>query len=184
MAHLYLFFVLLFFRLTAANIPSLALPSLNVSAQRPYQLSCAEGPVNHRRNVRAIDCLNLFTYILATTTDHTAPITYGLDPDQKSSAIVFKRESGTCGFFVGIGSSKMQAVPPPETTTLDVVLGVALYLVAHCLLDGKPDSTHWAGVGKWSPSSNVKISVAGLRPSGYNGGDMNETLFLNTENDD
>ncbi|KAL6713398.1 hypothetical protein ACLMJK_008863 [Lecanora helva] len=159
---------------TSNSIESPA-PVTNLST--PVSLQCETRPMGHRRNVRAIDCLNLFTFILATEPDHTQPITYSLRPGQRSGAIVWSRSSGGCEFFVTLGQARHKA-PLPETTTLDRILGVGLGIVSDCFLNGQADDTHWAGAGKFDYQSKVKIGILGSLPQGDARQSGNGTLLL------
>ena len=174
---LYLFLL----RIVIAIALSSQSPSSNASVSTPTAtgINCAERSVDKRSNVRAIDCLNLFTFILATT-DHTEIMAFELSPDQSPGSKLFSRTTGTCEFFVVFGSYSRKARPVREFHTLDEILAVGLGVIGLCLLDSRPDSTHWAGVGKINPMSKLRIGVAGLLPteSGLNGPEVNDTISL------
>jgi len=175
----FLFFWLLY-TLAMADISSPLSPSTNVSNPSlsvPLGVNCATRSVDERANVHAIDCLNLFTFILATT-HHTAPMTFTLTPAQLPGAKVFSRTAGTCEFFVVLGNGRRPVRPPAETFSLDVVLGIGLGIVAYCLLDGQPEYTHWAGVAKVSAVSKLRIGVAGLLSVEGNSGSGNGSIEL------
>ena len=155
-------------------------PTTNLST--PILLNCATGGVDQRPNVKAIDCLNLFTYILATEPDHTQLKTFGLQPGQRPGSVVFERRTGSCELFLVFSSGTRR--PVAERTTLDTVLRVALEIVAGCFLDSRPDSTHWAGCAKYNQMSKLKICIAGPLPGGQNEGITNSTLSLDPGEDE
>ena len=169
----------------STNNPSISShPATNLST--PVLLNCANRAVDQRPNVKAIDCLNLFTYILATEPHRTQQMIFGLLPGQRPGTKVFDRRTGTCEFFLvlGGGSGSSAGKPPAETSTLDTVMGVALEIVSNCLLDNRPESTHWAGCAKFSYTSNLKICIAGPLPEGQDAGGVNATLSLDPRDDE
>ena len=137
--------------------------------------SCAFSGVAGRANVRAIDCLNLFTFILATE-HHASPVTFSLPPGQSGYETVYTRHAGTCELAVIMGRFGQRV--NPETVTFDQLLQVGLSIVSNCLLNGEPDDTHWGGVGKINPASNLRIAIAGLKPAVTNGGSANTNSSL------
>ncbi len=125
-----------------SNVSSL-LSSLDaVSATK-----CAVRSLDYRHNVRAIDCLNLFTFILATE-DHTKKQTFILPPDAAPGATVYSRRAGTCelGVIFSAGNTAVES-------SVDEILRAALRVVGRCLLDNRPDWSHCTSPSLWQSFS-------------------------------
>jgi hypothetical protein len=121
--------------------PSLLQPGSNVSTLRspPRVVSptrCTSRSVYYQQNVRAIDCLNVFTFILATE-HHAREQTFTVPPDVSSSTVAYSRRSGTCKLDVSIIAGVTMVV-----SSFDEILQAALRVVGLCLLDNRPDSMH------------------------------------------
>lgn len=119
---------------------SLLQPGSNVSTLRsPPHVSptrCTSRSVDYRQNVRAIDCLNVFTFILATE-HHAREQTFTVPPDVSSSTVAYSRRSGTCKLDVSFIAGVTMVV-----SSFDEILQAALQVVGLCLLDNRPDSMH------------------------------------------
>lgn len=112
--------------------------SIELSNSSP--ISCHDGTIG-REHSHAIDCLNLFTFILATE-DHIEPRTFFRPPVSRSEKRPpsYQRHAGTCELTI--------ALPGDPTTsksvisTIDQILRLTLRIVGECLLDGRPDTAH------------------------------------------
>ena len=167
---------------TAALSPSkpvsnFTTPIINSSLSATPQPRCAIEPRAHGGNVRALDCLNVYTYILATTANRIQPMRYAGSPLARRST-VYSRQSGTCEFVVSLwdrDSAKPPYLPPPpEIATLDEMLGRGLYVVSQCLMDSRPESTHFGGIVRLKTGSNLWIAMGSvaLRDGGGGNGTM------------
>lgn len=121
-----------------SNVSSL-LSSLNVVAPT----KCASRSLHYRHNVRAIDCLNLFTFILATE-DHAKQQTFTVPPGATSQTTAYSRRAGSCEIGVAFVAGTTVVV-----SSFDEIMRAALRIVGLCLLDNRPDSTHCTLYSLW-----------------------------------
>lgn len=137
---------------------------------------CATESLQDRQNVRAIDCVALASFILATT-NHAQVTQFWAKPDVLN---IWFRTSGTCEILIHFPYPAGSSGPVPEWSSFDEIVGAALEIVATCLLDNKPtDRTHWGGGSKVGAEGKLTVGVTGLRVGEGGVGSGNGTLSLN-----
>ena len=127
----------------------------------------------------ALDCLNVLTYILATTPNHNRPTKWARTPNHKQTLLPYRRSSGTCQLVVRLASSAAKATI--ETASFDQVVGAAMRIVEVCLLNDGRDSERWGGVAVAGMGNRLDVVVIGAPVSGGNEGILsNGTTVLNS----
>lgn len=143
-----------------------------------YRCASSEEPIVGRRIPTALDCLNVLTYILATTPNHDRPTHWSraLTPD--STKLPYRRNSGTCQFLVRLTTTVPSSMI--ETASFDQVIAAALRIVEVCILSGRADVRPSGGVGLGGRSGHLDIVIWGAPVSdGHQGYLSNETAALN-----
>jgi len=140
--------------------------------------TCAGSQAVERGNPRPVDCLNLATFILATTADRSRPIQFSGHPSEGQIELPYTRSSGTCELFVIIANTDPYP-GVPVTSSFDEVLSGMLDIVGVCLLNNIPEAVNFGGVTEAGVSGRLTIGICGLRRTGGNGGlQGNKTLDL------
>lgn len=115
-------------------------PAINTSslltATTTQHANCFPSRRSTQGTVRAIDCLDLFTFILATTPDTTLRQTYLPAEPERPPPLGFHRTVGTCDFTV-VNNGLTAA-----TASMDEIIRSALGILASCFFDNKSDLTH------------------------------------------
>lgn len=108
-------------------------------------VTCPEEIFN-RRYVTAIDCLNLFTYILATE-DHITQQTFFRRPVEPGAPRPpsYQRQAGSCELTVSLTGDP--TISNSATSSIDYIMRMALIILGQCFLDNRPDSTHCTFLG-------------------------------------
>ena len=154
---------------------SLLAPSpLNVT----YRCASSEDPIAGRQVPTALDCLNVLTFILATTPNHDRPTHWSRTPASRHTKLPYRRNSGSCQFLVRLTTT----VPPTliEIASFDQVIAAALRIVEVCILSGRADLKPSGGVGLGGRNGHLDIVVWGAPvPRGHEGSLSNETAVLN-----
>ena len=156
--------------------PSSPLPlsSLDIA----YRCASSEEPVFGRRIPTALDCLNVFTFILATTPNHDQPTQWSQAPASGRTKLPYRRSSGTCQFLVRLTSTVPSSII--ETASFDQVIAAALRIVEVCILNGRADVQTSGGVGLGGRNGHLDIVVWGAPVAhGHEGLLSNETAVLN-----
>ena len=143
-----------------------------------YRCASPEPRDPGRQLPSALDCLNVLTFILATTPNHNRPTQWSQIPDSGHIMLPYRRSSGSCQIFVRL--TETEPAPTVETATFDQVVGGAMRIIEVCLLNSRPDVTHWGGAALAGSRSYLDVIVWGVAiPSGNGGGVENETVALN-----
>lgn len=182
------FYLLLLAALTSATntTPSLLSPGV-VDPNTTLPLSsldvayrCAS-PARHdpgRVMPSALDCLNILTFILATTPNHNRPTQWSRFPGSDHTILPYRRFSGTCQLVVRL--TPVHPAPTVETATFDHVIGAAMRIIEVCFLNSRPDTEHWGGTAVVGSSKYLDVVVWGAPDSGGNEALLNnETVALN-----
>ena len=126
----------------------------------------------------ALDCLNVLTYILATTPNHNQPTRWTRTPGTKHTLLPYRRESGTCQLVVRLASSASKATI--ETASFDQVVGAAMRIIEVCLLNGGRDVERWGGVAVAGLGNRLDVVIIGAPVAGGTEGTLsNRTAVLN-----
>ena len=161
---------------------SLVSPAVNPSEALPPSLSsipysCASRIVRAGYQIAtALDCLNLLTFILATTPNHNQPTEWN-----GPAHTAYDRSSGTCSLVVNLVTAKSTAV---ETASFDEVVAAAMRLIEVCVLnsDNRPGEQR-AGVATAGASNLLRVIIHGTREVGAGDGETadsgNRTVAVN-----
>lgn len=144
--------------------PGSDVSSLLSSSNDVSLIKCASRSLNYRHNVRAIDCLNLFTFILATE-DHTKEQTFTVPPGSTSSTTAYSRKTGACEIRAGFAPGTTAVV-----SSVDEIMRAALRVVGLCLLDNRPDSTHCTLPSQWHSFLGPRRTMRSKLKVNYVGG--------------
>ncbi|CAF9938311.1 hypothetical protein IMSHALPRED_000756 [Imshaugia aleurites] len=126
----------------------------------------------------ALDCLNVLTFILATTPDHNQPTRWSRNPHLGNIILPYHRVSGSCQLVVRLTTAV--PVPAVETAAFDQVIGAAMRVIEVCLLNGRPDVEHVGGAALTGLGRHLDVIVWGTsEPAGGEDLLSNGTLTLN-----
>lgn len=164
--------------------PSALTPAFNPNTTLPVPsldlaYRCAS-PAQHdpgRRMPSALDCLNVFTYVLATTPNHDRPIEWSKKAVSGQIELPYRRSSGSCQLHVRLTT----AVPARtiEIATFDQVIGASMRIVEVCLLNSRPDLEHWGGAALAGLGSYLDVVIGGSPDAGNDVGSINKTTAVN-----
>ena len=132
-------------------------PSLEGS---PYQ--CSSRFVRPGYQVAtALDCLNVLTFILATTPNHNQPTEWS-----RPAHSIYDRSSGTCSLAVRFKTAKGSTTV--ETASFDEIIAAAMRLVEVCLLnsDSRPAGEERGGVATAGSRNLLQVIIYGAREAG------------------
>jgi hypothetical protein len=130
-----------------------------------------------RRTPSALDCLNVLTYMLATTANHDLPTEWSRHPASGQTLLPYRRSSGSCQILVQL--TKKPPAPTTETATFDEVIGAGLRITEVCLLSSRRDIEHWGGAALAGSSRYLDVIVWGTPIYGGNNGvQSNATVEL------
>ena len=156
--------------------PSSPLPlsPLNVA----YRCASSEEPIVGRRIPTALDCLNVLTFILATTPNHDQPTQWSRAPTSDSTRLPYRRNSGSCQFLVRLTTTVPSSMI--EIASFDQLIAAALRIIEVCILNIRADVRPSGGVGLGGRSGHLDIVVWGAPVTDGHGGYLNnETAALN-----
>ena len=156
--------------------PSSPLPlsPLNVA----YRCASSEEPIAGRLTPTALDCLNVLTFVLATTPNHERPTSWSRIPAPGRTKLPYRRNSGTCQFLVRLTTTVPSSIV--ETASFNQVIAAALRIVEVCILNGRADVQPTGGVSLGGRSGHLDIVVWGAPDDhGHAGLLSNETAVLN-----
>ena len=152
----------------------LNLPPLEVA----YRCASSEEPVAGRRIPTALDCLNVLTFVLATTPNHDQPTQWSRTAGSGHTKVPYRRNSGTCQFLVRLTTAVSSSVI--EIASFDHVIAAALRIVEVCILSGRADVTQSGGVGLGGRSGHLDIVIWGAPVLHVDEGILsNDTAILN-----
>ena len=161
------FLLLASFISTGDASTSLLSPALNSNEAPPPSLlgisyQCAPRIVRAGyQTATALDCLNLLTFILATTPNHNQPTEWS-----RPAHSTFDRSSGTCSLAVRLDTAK----PPTavETASFDEIVAAAMRLIEVCLLnsDSRPAGEQRGGVATAGSRKLLRVVICGTREAG------------------
>ena len=143
-----------------------------------YRCASSAEPIAGRRIPTALDCLNVLTFVLATTPNHKQPTKWSRHPDPGHIMLPYRRSSGTCQFLVRLTTT----VPSSsiETASFDQVVAAALRIIEVCILIGRADERPPGGVGLGGMGGLLDIVIWGAPDNPGNEGVLsNETVALN-----
>ena len=164
-------------RASAIITPS---PALDLNSTFNYGYHCrssAEHDVGHHRPT-ALDCLNVLTFVLATTPNHKQQTHWSRSPHDGNNLLPYSRNSGTCQLLVQFRSR----VPPGavDTASVDQVVAAALRIIEICLLAAVVDEEPAGGIARIGMSRYLNVLVWGAPNTyGAEGTSSNETIMLN-----
>ena len=146
---------------------SLLSPAVNLNEAPPPSLlgityQCAPGMVRAGyQTATALDCLNLLTFILATTPNHNQPTEWS-----RSAHSTYDRSTGTCQLAVRLDISASSAAV--EMASFDEVVAAAMRLIEVCLLNGdsRPAGEQRGGVATAGPNGLLRVIICGTREAG------------------
>ena len=139
---------------------TLPLPSFDVS----YRCASPAQRDPGRRLPSALDCLNVLTFILATTPNHDQPTQWSRISGYGYTILPYRRNSGSCQLFVRLTSAVV--APPVETASFDQVVGAAMRVVEVCLLNGRPNTEHLGGAAITGSGKYLDVVIWGTSESG------------------
>ena len=137
-------------------------------------------PAQHdhgRQMPSALDCLNVLTFILATTPNHDRPTQWSRDAVSGQTMLPYRRSSGSCQLLVRLTPAERALVI--ETATFDQVIGAAMRITEVCLLNSRPDAEHWGGAALAGLGRYLDVIIWGSPVSGGDEAGLgNETVAL------
>ena len=156
------------------NAEPLLLSPSNVA----YRCASSDEPIAGRRVPTALDCLNVLTFVLATTPNHDQPTEWSRVSGSGRTKLPYRRNSGTCQFLVRLTTTVPSSII--ETASFDQIIAAALRIIEVCILNGRPDLKPSGGVGLGGRSGHLDIVVWGA-PVTYGNEEVlsNETAILN-----
>ncbi|KAM0805553.1 hypothetical protein BDR22DRAFT_909856 [Usnea florida] len=109
----------------------------------------------------ALDCLNLLTFILATTPNHKQPTEWS-----RPAHSAYERSSGTCSLVVRLVTAKSSTAV--ETASFDEIVAAAMRLIEVCMLnsDNRPAGEQRGGTATAGSSKLLMVIVHGTREAG------------------
>ncbi|KAM0796839.1 hypothetical protein BDR22DRAFT_892779 [Usnea florida] len=117
------------------------------------------------RNVpAALDCLNILTFILATTPDHHQQRDWSRVSSPMRTLLPYSRISGTCKLLVQLATSAGRQTI--ERASVDDVIGAAMRLVEVCLLGSRSLEEPWGGVAVTGSRNLLDVIIIGTPQSG------------------
>ena len=154
---------------------SLLLPTIDPNDTLPLSslgstYRCAPTPEREpgRNTPTALDCLNILTFILATTPDHDQPREWSRIASPVRTLLPYTRHSGTCKLLVQLTSATGRTTI--ETATFDEVIGAAMRLIEVCLLGSRPGEEPWGGVAVTGSRNFLDVIIFGTAlPVGIEG---------------
>lgn len=149
---------------------TLPLPSLGVA----YRCASPAQRDPGRQMPSALDCLNVLTFILATTSNHNRPTQWSVIPGPDHTRLPYRRSSGTCQLLVRLTPMIIPA-PTTEIATFDEVIGAAMRIIEVCLLNSNPDVEYWGGAALAGLNKYLDIVVWGSPSPGDNSAALNES---------
>lgn len=105
----------------------------------------------------ALNCLNVLTYILATTPNHDQPTIWSSDPGPYQTTLPYRRTSGNCQLYVRL-TARSEPRPHTEIASFDQVVGASMRIIEVCLLNGRTDV---GGVALVGMGANLDVVVWG-----------------------
>ncbi|KAL9066008.1 MAG: hypothetical protein Q9161_007859 [Pseudevernia consocians] len=176
--------LLAFFTSAINTTPSLLSPDVYPNTTQPlYSFGIAyrcASPAQHdpgRRMPSALDCLNVLTYVLATTPNHDRPTQWSRGAGSGQTMLPYRRSSGSCQLLVRLTPAEPAVVI--ETATFDQVIGAAMRITEVCLLNSRPDVEHWGGAALAGLGSYLDVIIWGSPQSGGSEAGLgNETVAL------
>ena len=146
---------------------SLLSPAVNPNEAPPPSLlgisyQCAPGIVRvGYQTATALDCLNLITFILATTPNHNQPTEWS-----RPTNPTYDRSSGTCSLAVRLDITASSTAV--EMASFDEVVAAAMRLIEVCVLkgDSRPAGQQRGGVATAGASGLLRVIVCGTRETG------------------
>ena len=177
--------LLLLASLTSAITPPPPFLDLNANVSLPppqlgVQYRCAT-PSERKLDTQvpsALDCLNLMTFILATTPDHDKLMTWTRTPQAGEVMLPYQRDTGSCLLWVQLARANPQ--PKFERATFDEMIAAALRVLEICMLEYVPGAVKLGGLAQTGSSGDLLVMIAGTK--GIRDGDgesRNETSILN-----
>ena len=152
---------------------TLSLPFLDFA----YRCASTEQHEPGRRTPSALDCLNVLTFILATTPNHDLPTQWSRNPASGQNLLPYRRSSGSCQLFVQL--TEKRPAPTIETASFDQVIAAAMRITEVCILNSRPGVEHWGGAALVGSSRYLDVIIWGTPMSGGNEGALsNETVEL------
>ena len=124
-----------------------------------YRCASAEQPIAGRQVPTALDCLNILTFVLATTPNHDQPTQWSRRLDSGHTKLPYRRNSGTCQFLVRLTTTVPSSMI--EVASFDQVIAAALRIVEVCILSGRTDVKPSGGVALAGTSGHLDIVVWG-----------------------
>ena len=109
----------------------------------------------------ALDCLNLITFILATTPNHNQPTEWS-----RPAHSTYDRNSGTCSLAVRLDTAASSTAV--EMASFDEIIAAAMRLIEVCVLksDSRPAGEQRGGVATAGPSGLLRVIICGAREAG------------------
>ena len=143
-----------------------------------YRCASSDEPIAGRRVPTALDCLNVLTFVLATTPNHDQPTEWSRVPGSGRTKLPYRRNSGTCQFLVRLTTTVPSSIT--ETASFDQIIAAAMRIIEVCILNCRADLKPSGGVGLGGRSGHLDIVVWGA-PVTYDdeGVLSNETAILN-----
>ena len=151
--------------------PSTLTPSINPNSTLPvpslslaYRCAIPTRPDPGRLTPSALDCLNVLTYILATTPNHDRPMEWSKQAVSGQIELPYRRSSGSCQLHVRLTTS----VPARtiETATFDQIIGASMRIVEVCLLNSRPGEKHWGGAALAGLGRFLDVVIGGAPDAG------------------
>ena len=163
-----IFHFLLLASLTYAIDAPTSLLSLTINPNDTLPLSsvgasykCAPTPEREpgRNTPTALDCLNILTFILATTPDHSQSREWSRIASPGRTLLPYSRNSGTCKLLVQLTTATGRTTI--ETATVDDVIAAAMRLIEVCLLGSRPGEEPWGGVAVTGSRNFLDVIIYG-----------------------
>ena len=117
-----------------------------------------------RNTPTPLDCLNILTFILATTPDHSQQREWSRIASPVRTMLPYSRSSGTCKLLVQL--TRATGRTTIETATVDEVIGAAMRLIEVCLLGRRPGEEPWGGVAVTGSRHLLDVIIYGTPQSG------------------
>ena len=151
---------------SSAINPNTSLPLSSFAVD--HRCASPAPPIAGRRTPTALDCLNVLTFILATTPNHNQPTKWSQLPGHDHITLPYRRSSGTCELLVRLNKH----APPSaiDISSVDHVVGNSMRLIEVCLLYGKPDVEQSGGRASAGAYRYMDVVIWGAPDSGGNGG--------------
>ena len=143
-----------------------------------YRCAYSEPPIAGRQVPTALDCLNVLTFVLATTPNHDQPTEWSRGPSSSHTTLPYHRNIYNSQFHVTLTKTVSSSIT--ETASFDQVIAAALRIIEECILNGRTDVQPSGGVGLGGRSGHLDIVVWGAPVThGLEGVLSNETARSN-----